>query len=95
MQASLYQFIPNEKKILEKLLNATKKYLIISEPVINYSQSRSKLISKIARLLNNPGDGIKEKRFNLESFKKTLTPFKKNIIKEFLSGIEYVVLLKK
>jgi len=96
MQASLYQFIPNHGQVLQKLYNAAKKYLIIAEPVKNYADSKWKIVSFIAKLLNNPGDGIKTERFNINTLKEALEPFTGNKVKEFLvADTEYVVLIKK
>ena len=65
IQASLYQFIPNHKIICDKILNSTKKKLIISESIIrNLATSNNPVISFIAKRINNPGDGYKTERFN-------------------------------
>lgn len=97
IQASLYQFIPKHDKILQKLFDAATKYLVISEPIVNYGNSKSKIISCISKILNNPGDGVKPYRFTLDTLKRALEPFKKNIVKEFLisNNMEYLVLIKK
>ena len=96
MQASLYQFIPHQGEVLQKLFNAAKKYLIIAEPVKNHADSKWKIVSFIAKQLNNPGDGIKTARFNINTLKEALKPFKENSVKEILVGdTEYIVLIKK
>ena len=96
MQASLYQFIPNHAEVLRRLYAAARKYLIIAEPVKNYADSKWKIVSWIAKLLNNPGDGIKRERFNINTFKEALEPFNRNRVKEFLvADTEYVILIKK
>lgn len=97
MQGSLYQFIPNHAWVLNKLYDAAGKCLIISEPVKNYASSRSRFVSLIAKMLNNPGDGIKVNRFNISTLKEAMRPYERNIVKEFYitSGIEYVVVVKK
>lgn len=63
MQGSLYQFIPEEKRIIRNLLNAAKKQLIISEPVKNRAQSNNPLISFLAKYAVNPGTGHARERF--------------------------------
>jgi len=97
IQGSLYQFIPNQHQILKKLYEAADKYLIISEPIRNYAQSKNKLVSCISKLINNPGDGTKVHRFTLQTFKEALHPFQENIVSEFaINGdIEYMVVIKK
>lgn len=96
-QGSLYQFIPEHNNILQKLVNAMSKYLIISEPVENKAHSKSKIISFVAQMLNNPGDGNKRFRFTVNTLKEALIPFQKNIIKEFsvANNIDYIVVMKK
>lgn len=64
MQGSLYQFIPEEKKIIRKLLDAAKKQLIISEPVKNRAQSDNPFVSFLAKYAVNPGTGHARERFN-------------------------------
>jgi len=64
MQGSLYQFIPEEKRIIRNLLDAAKKQLIISEPVKNRAQSNNPLISFLAKYAVNPGTGHSKERFN-------------------------------
>ena len=97
MQASLYQFIPYHTEVINKLLNCAIKKLILCEPIKNHATSKIKIISKMAYLLNNPGNGIKPYRFNMQTLQKALQPFKKNIIKEFLTPyqIEYIVIMRK
>ena len=97
MLASLYQFYPNQKEILHKLFSSAKKYLILSEPVVNYAHSRSKILVYLANKLNNPGDGTKEFRFDIETLKQELRPYKNRITREFYTAnhIEYVVMIKK
>ncbi len=64
IQDSLYQFIPHEKNILRKLLEASGKMLIVCEPVVNRAQSANPLISFIAKRAADPGTGRMSKRFN-------------------------------
>ena len=63
----------------------------------SYGRSKNKFISTIGKYLNNPGDGIKEKRFSLFTFKKAMEPFHKNIEKQYFinDGLDYLVLVKK
>jgi len=64
MQGSLYQFIPNEKRVVRKLLDAAKRQLIISEPIRNRAQSNNRLVSFLAKHAVNPGNGHRLERFN-------------------------------
>jgi trans-aconitate methyltransferase len=70
MHASLYQFIPDEKMVLEKLLASSKKKVIIAEPIRNLSDSRLVLIAQASRHLTKtvPGQSRNTgKRFSSEN----------------------------
>ncbi|HVU36853.1 MAG TPA: methionine biosynthesis protein MetW [Opitutales bacterium] len=69
MQGSLYHFIPNEREILEKLLAAARKTLIISEPIKNLSSSPNRLVAWVARKASTTKGGKAEKRFHYKSLR--------------------------
>jgi hypothetical protein len=54
IQASLYQFLPDAKPVVEKLLDAAREKVIVSEPVVNLSTSGNPWISALSRRLTNP-----------------------------------------
>ena len=64
----MYQFIPNHKKIVDKLIGMASSKVIISEPIKNISSSKIPLISTLARYAGNPGTGHSKLRFNKETF---------------------------
>ena len=68
MQASLYQFIPDQEVILNKLLKLARKKLIVSEPVVNFGSSNNLLVKTIADKLSQPGIEISPHRFNRKKF---------------------------
>jgi ubiquinone/menaquinone biosynthesis C-methylase UbiE len=69
MQASLYQFMPQHKQIVDRLLKSALNKVIITEPIVNLSTSDNKLISYIASRSANPGTGHKKGRFVEETFR--------------------------
>jgi len=71
MQGSMYQFIPNHKNVLDKMLFSARNKVIVTEPIVNLINSNSRLISFLSKYSVNPGDGHKTKRFT----KKTLGHF--------------------
>lgn len=83
LQASLYQFIPEHKKIIEKLLYSASKNLIIAEPIRNLSDSKCKLISYFAKKAANPGTGDMEKRFNEKSLTEVFYQYGKQLKTRF------------
>lgn len=76
MQASLYQFIPHQKIILEKLFAAATKAVIISEPILTLANSKNPIISFIARRAANPGTGAAMNRFNEQSLMQLFNSYK-------------------
>lgn len=76
LQASLYQFIPDQKKIVSKLLKSTRQRLIIAEPITNLSSSRNPLIANLAKKLTMPGKSSSETQYQGERFNRaTLISF--------------------
>lgn len=63
MQASLYHFLPDAAPVVERMINAARKQVIIAEPVRNLAASKSKLLAMLGRLFTNPGTGEQQFRF--------------------------------
>ncbi|MBI3658441.1 MAG: hypothetical protein HY232_18715 [Acidobacteria bacterium] len=70
MCSSFYHFHSQQREILDKLLKAARRGLIISEPVENVSSNSNRFLGRLANLLTNPGIGEYNYRFNLEGFRK-------------------------
>ncbi len=60
MQASLYQFLPDAASVVEKLLRAARRRVIITEPVRNLASSDNPVLRLIGRRLTQPeaGEGV-------------------------------------
>ena len=86
MQASLYQFNPNQKKIVDKLLASARKWLILAEPVRNLSTSSNPFIAAMAKFNANPGTGHKSYRFN----EQTLDYFMKGEYAELIDQEKFI-----
>jgi glycosyltransferase involved in cell wall biosynthesis len=54
IQASLYQFLPDARPVVEKLLDAASEKVIVSEPVVNLSSSQIRWVAALGRRLTNP-----------------------------------------
>lgn len=72
MMGSLYQFIPHEKVILEKLIAASRKRFIIDEPVRNFSQSRFQLVQRVCRFFSSLDRDEFPQRFTFETMQPVL-----------------------
>lgn len=94
LQGSLYQFIPNEAAILEKIFNKATKKVIISEPIHNLADSRLPFVKKIAAILTKTekGKGY-SRRFNEKNLRALFRDYGVNKIiktkREFI-GVFYV-----
>jgi hypothetical protein len=97
MQASLYHFIPGEKKIIDKLLAAANKALIISENVENLSNDPSKLRSKIGAYLSKAKSGQSRIKFTRETLAESFSTYKKHIEvwEELPENKEVIIVLRK
>lgn len=76
MQGSLYQFIPDERAVLEKLAAAAHKTLIITEPVGNLAHDANPIKKHLGRSGTNPGTGPTPHRFTAESLETALAPYR-------------------
>jgi trans-aconitate methyltransferase len=63
MQASLYHFLPDANEILQRMLDAAKRSVIVSEPIRNLSSSSLPLVRTVARRAADPGIGSHAQRF--------------------------------
>jgi len=64
MQASLYHFLPNASIVIERMIAAAERQVLIAEPIRNLTDSRVSLLAFLARKLTNPGTGDQPNRFN-------------------------------
>jgi len=76
MQSSLYHFLPNAAPIVERMLAAAEKQVLIAEPIRNVADSPSALFSFLARKLTNPGTGDQPHRFNEARLDALLQPYR-------------------
>src|SRR5262249_3853362 len=95
MQASLYHFLPDPSRIVDRMLRAARKSVIIAEPVRNLTTSSSKLISFIGRSFTNPGSGEQANRFNQESLAAFFDLYRPHLTRSFpiAGGREIVYVL--
>jgi hypothetical protein len=70
MQGSLYHFLPDPYPIVDRMLAAAAKYVVLTEPVRNFADSKSPLVAWLAKRLADPGTGDQPNRFNLALFQK-------------------------
>jgi SAM-dependent methyltransferase len=76
MQASLYHFLPDPGPIVDRMLKAAGKGVLIAEPVRNLADSSNPALAWLARKLTNPGTGDQPRRFNAQRFEDFLAPYR-------------------
>jgi SAM-dependent methyltransferase len=64
MQGSLYHFLPEASSVIERMIAAAEKQVLIAEPIRNVTDSQIFLLAFLARKLTNPGTGDQPNRFN-------------------------------
>jgi hypothetical protein len=88
MMGSLYQFIPDEQPIIEKMIRAAHNKVIITEPTRNLADSRYAILRWFAGELTKLGSQTRSHRFNEESLKTTLSQFGFHDFKTIAGGRE-------
>lgn len=97
LQSSLYQFIPNHLEVIHRMLQATKKYVVISEPIINLVDNVPGWISAIVKKLKDPGNGPPQHSFTDKTLTEALACFSENVLQTLYiqGGMEKIYLLRK
>lgn len=97
MQGSLYHFIPHQKQIIQKLLDACNKELIISENIKNLSNHNSALKSYLGKIISNAGYGQSKIKFTKSLLEETFSDFKSRIKiwEELPDNNEIIIVLNK
>jgi trans-aconitate methyltransferase len=80
---SLYQFYPHHGQLIRKALESAQKKLIISEPVVNLTSPKNRIISFITKRTTWVGDKSSVKRFNREEMEEIFREYHADKI-EFL-----------
>ena len=84
MQASLYQFLPAAEAVVDRMLRAARKQVIVAEPIQNLTSSKSRLIAAFGRRFTDPGDGRSAHRFNEQTLTSFFEPYSPYIRQSFL-----------
>ena len=95
MQASLYHFLPDASQVVERMLRAARKRVIIAEPIRNLATSNSRLLSLLGRLFTNPGVGEHSLRFTEASLTNFFSGYASRVDESFTiaGGREQVYVL--
>ena len=83
MQASLYHFLPDASPIIDRMLQAARKRVIIAEPIRNLASTDSWLLSRLGRAFTNPGVGGHSLRFTEESLVDFFSGYASRVVESF------------
>jgi hypothetical protein len=76
MQGSLFHFLPDASRIIDRTLRAARKQVIIAEPVRNLASSKWRFLAWVAAHLTNPGVGPQPSRFTQESLNHLFSSYR-------------------
>ena len=96
IQASLYHFLPDAERIVERMLAAARRRVIIAEPVRNLASSANPVIGLLGRRAADPGVGGAERRFTEETLDRLMERYRERVLKAFTipGGRERVYVLR-
>ena len=83
MQASLYHFLPDASEVLNRMLQAARRQVIIAEPIRNLTTSSSGLLSRLGKLLTNPGSGAQPLRFTEGTLSTFFSSYGSRVVQSF------------
>lgn len=86
MQASLYHFLPDPSPVMDRMLRAARRQVIVSEPIRNLSSSDSRLVALVGKLLTDPGVGNHTQRFNEASLDQFFLRYRSLVQQSFLAA---------
>jgi trans-aconitate methyltransferase len=97
MQASLYHFLPEADRVLDRMLEAAEKQVIIAEPIKNLASSNVPMIARLSRKLTDAGAGSSAGRFDEEMLDALAAQYGSMLRKSFLSpgGREKICIFDK
>jgi trans-aconitate methyltransferase len=84
MQASLYHFLPDPASIVDRMLKAGGRQVIIAEPIRNLSTLNLPLLSRLASRHANPGSGNHQQRFTQKTLDQFFSQYASRVSLQFL-----------
>jgi SAM-dependent methyltransferase len=95
MQASLYHFLPDAGRLVDRMLAAARERVIVSEPVRNLASSELPIVGTLGRRAADPGVGGHADRFTEETLDRLMSRYGERIVNALLipGGREKVYVL--
>jgi SAM-dependent methyltransferase len=83
LHASLYHFLPDAERIVDRMLAAARDRVVVSEPVRNLASSGLPLVGRIGRHAADPGVGGHAQRFTEESLAALMGRYRERVARSF------------
>jgi SAM-dependent methyltransferase len=83
LQASLYHFLPDAGRIIDRMLGAAGERVIVSEPVRNLASSRLAPIARLGARATDPGVGGHDLRFTEASLAALMARYRERVLAAF------------
>jgi SAM-dependent methyltransferase len=80
MQASLYHFLPDAKRVIDQMLAAARDRVIVSEPVRNLATSSIPGVALLGRRAADPGIGGHARRFDEQTLGALMDSYRARIL---------------
>jgi SAM-dependent methyltransferase len=84
MQASLFHFLPDAAPVIDRMLAAARKQVVIAEPIRNLASSKLRLLALAGKLFTNPGVGSHRQRFKEESLDQLFSRYSSSVVQSCL-----------
>jgi SAM-dependent methyltransferase len=83
MQASLYHFLPDASRVIDRMLAAASDWVIVSEPVRNLASSELPIIGRLGRRATDPGVGEHTDRFSEATLDRLMDRYRDRVRTSF------------
>ncbi len=84
MQGSLFHFLPNAAAVVDRMLRAARKQVVIAEPIRNLASSKVRLLALAGKLFTNPGVGDHRQRFDETSLDQLFSRYSSSVVESRL-----------
>ncbi|MFY9611327.1 MAG: methionine biosynthesis protein MetW [Blastocatellia bacterium] len=84
MQGSLFHFLPDPAAVVDRMLRAARKQVVIAEPIRNVASSKRRLLALAGKLFTNPGTGNHSQRFNEASIDQLFSRYSSSVVQSCL-----------
>ncbi|WP_069166127.1 class I SAM-dependent methyltransferase [Nocardia altamirensis] len=84
MQASLYHFLPEPGPVIDRMLAAARKQVIIAEPVRNVASSQNRVLAALGQRFTAAGDGVQAHRFTEETLDEFFRAYAPRVVRQSL-----------